>query len=293
MKSPLLPEWVLAPLMFCLLVVNTLLWLVPVYAAIVLKLLTPPNTRLRDRASRLVAWLAEHWMAVNVWVGDRMLRIDWDVRVPPGLSRHGQYLIVANHQSWNDIYVLMRCFSRRLPFFKFFLKQKLIWVPVLGLTWWGLDYPFMKRYTREQIAANPELRGKDMETTRRACAKYARLPVSILNFLEGTRFTEVKHAAQQPLYQHLLKPRAGGMAFALGAMGDKLSALLDVTIAYPDGVCGLWGFIGGRVRRVVVEVRELPIPEGFCSGDYQGDPEFRARLQAWVRELWAEKDARL
>lgn len=292
-KRALLPPCVSAPVVLVLLVLNTLLWVGPVYLSIALKLLTPPASRLRDRASMLVAWMAEHWMLVNVWVGDRLLRIEWDVRVPVELSRRGQYLILANHQTWNDIYVLMRCFSGRLPFFKFFLKQQLIWVPILGLTWWGLDYPFMKRYTRDAIARDPSLRGKDMETTRRACEKYARLPVSILNFLEGTRFTAEKHARQQSPYHHLLKPRAGGVAFALGAMGDKLSALLDVTIAYPDGARSFWRFLGGEVRKVIVEVRSLPIPEGFTRGDYEGDPEFRRRVQEWVRTLWTEKDTRL
>ncbi|HEU0196402.1 MAG TPA: acyltransferase [Nevskiaceae bacterium] len=293
MRRPGLPAAVLAPLMFTLFVLNTLLWLVPVYASIFLKLLTLPNTYPRDRASALVAWMAEHWMMVNVWCGDHMLGIEWDVRLPPALARDGQYLIVSNHQTWNDIYVLMRCFSGRAPFFKFFLKQQLIWVPVLGLAWWGLDYPFMKRYTREQIAKRPELRGKDMESTRRACAKYARLPVSVLNFLEGTRFTADKHERQQSPYRHLLKPKAGGIAFALTAMGDKLSALLDVTIAYPDGARSLWQFLGGEVRKVVVEVRRLPIPEGFTSGDYEADAAFRARVQEWVRSLWVAKDQRL
>lgn len=279
--------------MFVLLMLNTLLWVGPVYLAILVKLLTRPRSRARDGMSRVVAWLAEHWMRVNVWMGDRLLRIDWDVRAPVELSRQGQYLIVANHQSWNDIYVLMRCFQGRLPFFKFFLKQQLIWVPVLGLTWWGLDYPFMKRYTRAQIERDPSLRGKDVETTRKACEKYARLPVSILNFLEGTRFTPEKHARQHSPYAHLLTPRAGGIAFALSAMGDKLSALLDVTIAYPGGTRTFWEFLGGRVRKVIVEVRPIPIPEGFTSGNYTEDPQFRARVQAWVRSLWEEKDARL
>ncbi|TAM09233.1 MAG: acyltransferase [Nevskiaceae bacterium] len=288
-----MPAALCAPVLFVLFVLNTLLWIGPVYLAVLVKLLTPSGTRARDALSRAVAWLAEHWMMVNVWVGDRVLRIDWDVRAPVDLSRNGQYLIIANHQTWNDIYVLMRCFRGRLPFFKFFLKQQLIWVPVLGLAWWGLDYPFMKRYTREQIERDPSLRGKDVETTRKACEKYARLPVSILNFLEGTRFTPAKHARQHSPYVHLLKPKAGGIAFALSAMGDKLTALLDVTIAYPDGVRTFWEFLGGKVRRVIVEVRALPVPDGFVSGNYTEDPEFRARVQTWVRELWEEKDVRL
>lgn len=282
-----------ASVLFSLLVVNTLFWVIPVYASVLIKLLTPAGTRLRDGVSRIAAWFAQHWALTNTWFGDHLLNVRWEVRLPPGLTPQGQYLVCANHQSWNDIYVLMRSFGRRAPFFKFFLKQQLIWVPVLGLAWWGLDYPFMKRYTREQIERNPALRGRDLETTRRACAKYARLPVAILNFLEGTRFTPEKHDSQNSPYRHLLKPRAGGLAFALSAMGDKLSSLLDVTIVYPEGARSLWEFMAGQVHHVIVEVRSLSVPAELCDGDYESDPAFRERVQEWVAQLWAEKDRRI
>lgn len=282
-----------ASLMFCLLVVNTLFWVIPLYASVLLKLLTPAGTRLRVYLSALIAGLARCWAMTNGWFGDRLLSIKWDVRLPAELSPGSQYLVCANHQSWNDIYVLMRSFGRRAPFFKFFLKQQLIWVPVLGLAWWGLDYPFMKRYTREQIARHPELKGKDLEATRKACKKYAHLPVAILIFLEGTRFTRAKHDQQASPYRHLLKPRTGGLAFALGAMGGKLSSLLDVTIVYPEGARSLWAFLAGQVHHVIVEVKSLHIPAEFCSGDYEGDPAFRKRVQDWVAQLWSEKDRRI
>lgn len=279
--------------MFCLLVLNTLFWLLPVYVSILLKVLTPARSRTRIRCSALVAFFAQSWMACNCWLGDHLLDIRWDVRVPQGLSPRKSYLVFSNHQSWNDIYALMRCCNGRVPFFKFFLKQQLIWVPVLGLTWWGLDYPFMKRYTREQIAANPELKGKDMETTRKACEKYAHQPVAVLNFLEGTRFTPAKHDRQQSPYRHLLKPRAGGLAFALNALGDKLSALLDITIVYPRGSGSLWDFLSGRVKHIVVDIRRLDVPLALCNGDYQEDPAFRQQVQDWVGQLWAGKDQRI
>lgn len=204
-----------------------------------------------------------------------------------------RYLVCANHQPCNDIFVLMRTFGAQAPFFKFFLKQELIWVPTLGLAWWGLDFPFMKRYTAEQIAKNPALKGKDIETTRKACERYRNQPVMILNFLEGTRFTPAKHARQQSPYTHLLKPKAGGFAFALSAMGERLNSLLDVTIAYPDGACGFWDFLCGRMRRVVVDVRQLRIPHEFFVGSYENDPAFRRRFQQWIADLWAEKDRRI
>lgn len=287
-----LPSWLLGTIMMSLLCLNTLFWAVPVYAAILLKLLAPTR-RMRDRSSHLASRLAQTWASCNLWLGDRLLGTAWDLRGVERLDRNGQYLVCSNHQSWNDIYVLMKAFDRRAPFFKFFIKQQLIWVPVLGLAWWGLDYPFMKRYTPAQLARNPQLRGKDFETTRKACEHYRNVPVTILNFVEGTRFSHAKHAAQKSPYRHLLKPRAGGLALSIAALGEKINHLLDVTIVYPEGAKGFWDFLAGRMRHVIVEVRQLTIPHELYLGNYEEDPAFRKRFQDWIGQLWAEKDARI
>ena len=287
-----LPAPLLGAITLTVLVIHTVLWALAVYVVILLKVLTPPGA-LRDRFSRLTAWLAQHWAVLNTVYVRWLMRIDWDIRIAATLDPKGQYLVSANHQTWNDIFVLMQAFGRRAPFFKFFIKQELIWVPVLGLAWWGLDYPFMKRYTAEQVARNPALKGKDLETTRKACERYRNQPVLILNFLEGTRFTAAKHARQQSPYRHLLKPKAGGFAFTLSALGDRLNSLLDVTIVYPDGAVGFWDFMCGRMRRVVVEVNPLQIPADLFAGDYENDPAFRKRFQDWVAQLWDAKDRRI
>jgi len=288
-----LPAPLLGALMLVLLCVNTVLWCIPVYIGIGFKLLTPARSRARDRISRLVAWLAQQWAATNVVMMDAFVGIDWDVRIPVALDPRGQYLVCSNHQTWNDIFVLMKTFGRRAPFFKFFIKQELIWVPVLGLCWWGLDYPFMKRYTPEQIAKDPSLKGKDLETTRKACERYRNQPALILNFLEGTRFTPAKHERQQSPYRRLLKPKSGGFAFAMSALGERLNSLLDVTIVYPGGARGFWDLLAGRVRKVIVEVRQLTIPHELYAGNYESDPEFRRRFQDWIAQLWADKDRRI
>ncbi len=278
--------------MFLLLVLNTLLWVIPVYACVLLKLVAPGRAA-RDTMSRAAAWFAQTWAMWNSTMVNVLLPIQWDIRIEPTLNPKGQYLVAANHQSWNDIVVLMRAVGRKAPFFKFFIKQELIWVPVLGLAWWGLDYPFMKRHTKEQIARNPALKGKDLETTRKACEKYRNQPVMILNFLEGTRFTPAKHARQNSPFQHLLRPKAGGFAFTLSALGERLNSLLDVTIVYPEGSKGFWDFLSGRVRHVIVEIRELKIPHSLYTGDYQTDRAFRAEFQTWIADLWRDKDRRI
>ncbi|AXQ28812.1 acyltransferase [Solimonas sp. K1W22B-7] len=289
-----LPAPLLGALVMVLLIVNTVFWVIPVYALVLVKLVTPAGTA-RDAVSRAAAALAQNWAGVNSWMVGALMKTEWDIRIDPQarLDPRGQYLACANHQSWNDIVVLMKTFGHRAPFFKFFIKQELIWVPLLGLAWWGLDYPFMKRYSAEKLAKYPELRGKDVETTKRACQKFRNQPVLVLNFLEGTRFTPAKHEHQQSPYRHLLKPKAGGFAFAMNAFGERLNSLLDITIVYPGGAQGIWALLSGRVPKVIVEVRQLTIPHELYAGDYENDPVFRQRFQHWIAELWERKEERI
>ncbi|WP_029890037.1 acyltransferase [Polycyclovorans algicola] len=288
-----LPAPLHGAIMALLLLINTVFWVVPVYALILLKLLTPGGTAPRRVLDRAIAWLAQRWAMCNVVLSKVLMAVDVEVNIDADLSPKGQYLVCCNHQTWNDIFMLMYAFGSRAPFFKFFLKQELIWVPLLGLAWWGLDYPFMKRHSRQDLAKNPALRGSDIETTKRACARYKGQPVMILNFLEGTRFTADKHRRQKSPYTHLLKPKAGGFAFALGAMGRNLDALLDVTIVYPGGAQGFWPFLCGRVRQVRIHVRQLRMDDEWFDGNYESDQRFRAGFQRWVADLWHEKDVRI
>ena len=165
-------------------------------------------------------------------------------------------------------------------------------MPVLGLAWWALDFPFVKRYSRAVLQRKPHLKGKDLEITRRACRKFREIPVSIMNFAEGTRFTSAKHDRQQSPYTHLLRPRSGGIAFVLGAMGDQMTSILDVTMVYPQGTVTFWDLLCGRVQEVVVRVKEIPVTEKL-RGDYFNDEAYRGWFQEWLNRLWLEKDARI
>jgi len=273
-----------------LLALNTVLLVPPLLVLALLKLLLPLRA-VRAWLSRMVIVIAESWIAVNSWLIRTLTPTRWVISGLDGLKRQGWYLVVSNHQSWVDIPVLQGVFNRHIPFLKFFLKQQLIWVPFLGLAWWALDFPFMRRFSKAQIARHPELAGKDTEATRKACEKFRELPVSIMNFVEGTRFTEAKHAAQQSPFVSLLKPKAGGVAFVLEAMGEMIDSLIDVHIEYPAGRPDLFDLLGGRVPEIRVKIREIPIPREFVGLSYAANPLFRERFQAWLNEIWAEKDA--
>ncbi|HUT53565.1 MAG TPA: acyltransferase [bacterium] len=283
-----LPGPVKGALSFLLIVINTVFWCLLLFPMAFLKFIFPVPAWRRLCGKALNA-IATNWIMVNNWNLWLLTGIRWKVTGLEALRMDQWYLVVSNHQSWSDILVLQKVFNRRVPFLKFFLKQELIWVPILGLAWWALDYPFMKRYSKEFLEKHPELKGKDLATTRKACEKFRTMPVSIMNFVEGTRFTAAKHESQRSPYRRLLRPKAAGVAFVLGAMGERLSGILNVTIVYPDGARDLWQFLCGRVGEVRVKVEALPVtPE--ILGDYFDDEQYRERFQEWLNGLWAEKD---
>jgi 1-acyl-sn-glycerol-3-phosphate acyltransferase len=268
---------------------NTVFWCSVLLAVRLMKALVPIPAWKRF-TTKVLMGIGSIWIDINSWGLRVTQKHRWDVQGLEGLTEGGWYLVSSNHRSMVDIVVLQRVFNHRIPFLKFFLKQRLIWVPFLGQAWWALDFPFMRRYTREEVAKRPELRGRDLETTRKACDKFRLAPMSIINFLEGTRFSEAKKERQKSPYRNLLLPRAGGIAFVLSALGDRLTSFVDVTIAYPDGTPGFWGVLSRRLDRIVVRVKSIPIPPELIGGDYIGDAAYRERVQAWVRELWSRKD---
>jgi 1-acyl-sn-glycerol-3-phosphate acyltransferase len=267
---------------------NTVVCCTPLFLVAIVKLLIPIRP-IQTLCRRILTGIATCWIAINNLNQKLLNGIHWDVEGLDGLDPNGWYMVVANHQSWVDILVLQNIFHRRIPFLKFFLKKELFWFPLLGQAWWALDFPFMKRYSRKFLLNHPHLIGKDLEITKKACEKYRSIPVSVMNFVEGTRFTAEKHTRQRSPYTHLLRTKAGGLAFALAAMGDKIQHVVDVTIAYPQGAGSFWDFVCGRVRQIRVRVKALPV-NGELIGDYLQDVQFKRNFQAWLNTLWQEKD---
>jgi 1-acyl-sn-glycerol-3-phosphate acyltransferase len=280
-----------------LLLLNLLFWGIPVVLVGIVKFavhMTAPRSRLRTRVILASSWLAERWVGVNDRIFDLMLPTRWDVEGPLDQIRiDGRYLIVSNHVSWVDIFVIFRVFHDRTVFIRFFLKQQLIWFPIVGQACWAMEFPFMRRYSPEYLQHHPEKRGRDLATTRRACQRYRHIPVAMLTFLEGTRFAEDKRADQDSPYRHLLRPRIGAFAFVLASLGGQLDGLFDVTLAYPGGDLTMWEFVCGRLPLISVRVRRLEIPTEFFSAEIVEPGAARDRFKGWVESIWREKDALL
>ena len=274
------------------LISNTIMSCTPLFGFALLKLV--PIKPLQKACTLSCIKIAEAWIAINSAVLGLTQKTQYHITGDLNDVKYdGWYMVVANHQSWADIFILQKIFNKQAPFLKFFLKDELIYVPVIGLAWWALDFPFMKRYGKEFLAKHPELKGKDLETTRKACEKFKHTPVSIMNFLEGTRFTPQKHKHRKSSYKHLLQPKSAGMAYALNIMNERIDTLVDVTIYYPDGRPNFWEFMCGKNKTVDIHIQKRQIPTELKTGDYENDRGFRVNFQHWINQIWQEKDARL
>lgn len=249
-----------------------------------------PNKMTRHKLDAMAINLANKWIGVNSWLIDQALpEIEWQLTMPTNLSLDKQYLLICNHQSWVDTTVMQHIGLPRMPLTRFFTKWELIFIPFMGLAFKILGFPMMKRHSKEAVAKNPALKMQDMLEAKRSCEGLLNQPFTLLNYLEGTRFTPKKHTTQQSPYPNLLKPKAGGLGLAIQILGQRVDGLIDMTIVYPDGIPGYTDFWMGRVRRVGVDLREIPIPDWVLAGDYEDNPEFRVQFQDWVATLWTNK----
>lgn len=275
-----------------LLILTTLFWGIPLIALTLVKLVTP-GRRLRRLVLRGLNEVALNWVGSNLWWMRRWLRPRLDIHLPEGLSREQWWLVLSNHRSWTDIFLLFFALHRRIPMPHFFVKRQLIWIPIVGLAFWAMEFPMLRRLSREQRERHPHLARRDREATERMCRHARERPIAIYNFVEGTRFTPAKHAAQASPYRHLLRPRAGGIAQVLGLLGDHLGGILDVTLRYDNPRPTFWGYLCGQEGPVSLTARRLEVPHWMVEGDYHDDPDYKERFHSWLNALWQDKDASL
>lgn len=277
-----------AVLALLVLVITTVLSFLPILFLGVLKLI--PNKRWQTSCTRGVEHVATFWSGINNYYVNTIQKTKWEITGAQHLSRKEWYLVVANHQSWLDIVILHRLFNRKIPVLKFFIKDQLKWVPLLGFCWWALGCPFMKRYSKAYLAKKPHKKGKDLVSTLKAIESFKRTPASVMNFVEGTRFTPAKKEQQNSPYEHLLKPKAGGISFIIGSMGQQLSSILDVTIVYSDDKPSLWDFLCQRINTIKINIRHIPIPAHFASLKLINDVDTQNQFKEWLNAQWNEKD---
>lgn len=275
-----------------LLIINTTFWGSLISIGGLIKLLVP-FTAGRNAISQLMNHFMWAWATCNGGILYLLADIEWDVEGLENLDKNGWYLIISNHLSGFDIAAQTYILRNHIPMLKFFLKKELLYVPIMGLGCWALDMPFMNRTSPAKLKKNPKLKGKDLETTRRACEKFKIIPTTIINYVEGSRFTLDKHQRQNSPYRHLLRPKAGGIAFALSAMGEQFTHLLNMTVVYPEAQTNtLSAVMHGKVKKVVIRLQTLPVPV-VDNTRYFTEADYRVDFQRWLNQLWEEKDQQI
>lgn len=269
--------------------VNTIVLTTIIFILAIFKL-AAPRGRAQNAMTHWLSSLGELWVSVNKTLAGFYRGMEWDVEIPEDISPKGRYLVSCNHQSGVDILALQHCLNRRAPFGRFLLKHQLIWVPVLGVAWWALDMAFLRRYSKQELLRNPSLRGKDLENAAKACEKLKHIPVSMMTFPEGTRFTEAKRVEQKSPYAHLLRPRYGGIGQVLYSFDEALDGLIDVTIIYPDGVPGVWQYLSGQVKKIIVRAELRPIDDSIRGRNFRDDAVAKKQLISWLGRIWEEKE---
>ena len=273
---------------FIFVLLNTLFWCIFLLSFAVLKLLLPIESW-KIFFTKLIIFIGECWIFCNkAWI-NLLHKPKWKVNGFQKLDSKNWYLVTANHQSWADIFVLQSITNRNIPMLKFFMKDVLKWVPIIGLAWLSLDMPFLKRYSKDQLEKNPKLRGRDIEQMKKSFGRYSRYPVSIFSFAEGTRFTEDKKLKQKSPYQKLLLPKTGGIALALSTM-PYIKSFINFTIKYDSEHRTFLKFLCGKMNDVTVEVEIIEIPESFFGNDYLNDESFRQEIKGWLNQIWLKKD---
>lgn len=276
-------------------ILNTIIWFVVIMLLTGLYYLIPvPCWRWRVRS--LLEYIPNFWIRGNIYIQKLTIpRTRWITKYKPNLSiftlnPHAWYLLISNHQSWVDILVLQRLFNQRAPLMKFFLKSELLWkLPLISWVCWLLEFPFIRRYNMKQLLQNPALRMYNLENTKRVCERYKTFPTTIINFVEGKRFTSIRRKRQASSYRHLLRPQGGGIALSLAVLNHQLDKIIHVTILYSNALSSFWDFICGRIARITVYTEMLPITPDLI-GDYIQDQSFRLHIQQWLNRLWERKD---
>lgn len=291
-----LPAPLLFLLNFTLISVVTVVLAIPVFALALVRLLLPFKfvLALVDKVNQAVFYL---WVSNNSFLMWLTNRIKWDIKGADIKKIQGSCFIISNHVTWTDIVMLGHIYRGKIPITKFFLKHSLIYIPILGQACYSLGMPFLRRYSRNELLKNPKLKMKDINATRKACLNLLEHPSSLVNFVEGTRYTPQKAAAQKSPYRHLMPPKAASLAIALGLIGEHIDCMLNTTLIYPGKHEGsiFMQMLCGRLKHVIarVEVIDKETIAAHMVGDYLHDKQFKHAFTMYLRDLWQRKDEQI
>ena len=279
-------------LSFIFIAVNLSFWILPVVVLALIKL-SVPVTAIKSLAYRVMIWIYGMAVKINDVLLFKIIKNKIELQNPQVLSTNRNYLIISNHRSWADIFILQSLLNKKTPPLQFIVKRELIFMPLIGLICWAYEYPFVRRKSLKSREIKSEKAIRDVHKIRTKIDKIAASGHSIINFVEGTRFHILKSVKQNSKYKHLLNPHTGGLFYILKNYGEKLDAILDFTIVYGCKSPVFWKFLSGRCRRIVVDLKKIQIKDLFDSLDSDKDCIHFNDVSKWLDDLWFKKDFKI
>ncbi len=274
------PQHLRAAICLAAITLNLAFWV------LVLLVLLPAKAAPRTRPwfRRAAAGIYRAAVRVDNVLLRRVSRASWRVR-RLNLDPARPHIVLSNHRSWADIFLVQSLIATRGPIVTFLCKRELLYVPIFGPIILAFDFPVLRRRPRQGVDRAGR-RDDDRRRVADAAAALLESPAAILSFAEGTRFTVGKRDANrrdgaEGHYRHLLPPRAGGLAAMIEALAPGDGSIVDLTLAYPRPST-FWEFLGGAAGSVEVAWETSPIaavkPDDVTS---------------WLNDRWRRKEESL
>lgn len=148
----------------------------------------------------------------------------------------------------------------------------------------------VKRYSKKEIRERPELKGKDRKAIQKTLRRFHETPGSIMNFVEGSRYSPAKAKRYHSPYRFLLSPKVGGLCVILQSMEDQLYEILDLTLTYDCPKLSFWDFLSGKCRRIIVQGRHITPDQALGKIKTSFRSVTPAEVAEWIQRVWEEKD---
>ena len=248
------------------------------FLAIVLTPILLLRTLVPSLAPKTRRWSTAIYLAAvrnHSWWLKRVAGAKWTVP-DVALDAATPAVLISNHRSWSDAFVITDVVCRHGLIVKFLVKRELARIPILAVIFAVFDFPVLKRSTRSGESDGAR-REHDRSQMTRLTDGLSEEPAAMLSFVEGTRFTNEKRAEGGAPYSEVLAPRPGGLAMMVEALRGTDARLVDITLRYRPPV-SFWKFIGGFPCECEVRV------EQFLVKDLPDD------VASWLVERWTLKD---
>eukprot|EP00050_Salpingoeca_kvevrii_P012912 m.25622 g.25622 ORF g.25622 m.25622 type:complete len:369 (-) comp4460_c0_seq1:173-1279(-) len=226
-------------------------------------------------------WLAEWWanIRIRIFVPTEQAEV-----IASNLGRE-RAAVLCNHGSDVDWLLgwLVAAHYNCLGGTKCLLKKELRYIPVLGWSWWFLEYIFLQRNWEH-----------DRIHLRKSFQRLVDFPLAfwMVIFAEGTRFSKEKQQASAehsklknlPVLKHVLYPRTKGWNLVIDELADHLDAVYSTTFAFPDHPLTLHDLMERNPCEVQVFIERKPVSEV---------PRDEAGCGQFCVDRFVEMDARL